>query len=94
MCQNNTGGVSSGYGSVEHWHMSGGTVMRGVTCTQMHGCMKADNNDVQVQMSGCMNSMGWVTDMGGGLLGCGKHVEMGNPDVFSARCNNRPIGSL
>ena len=49
----------------------------GVTCTQMHGCMKADNDNVRVQMSGCISSMEWVTDTGGGLSGHRKHMEMG-----------------
>ena len=40
-------------------------------------------------MSGCMNSMRQVTDAGGGLSGCREHMEMGNPDVFSTRCNKR-----
>ena len=31
--------------------------------------------------------MGWVTDAGGGLSGCGKCMEMENLDVSSARCN-------
>ena len=65
-----------------------------MTCTRMCGCMKADDDDARVRMLGHMNSMGRVTDVGGGLSGCGKCVEMGNPDVSSARCNNRPIGSL
>ena len=42
-------------------------------------------------MSGCMNNMGRVTDVGGGLSGCGKHVEVGNPDVSSTRYNSIPI---
>ena len=83
VCQDDTGGVSGGYGSVEGWHGSSSAVM----CTWMHGHVKADNNDVWVQMLGCMNSVGQVTDAGGGLLGHGKHVEMGNLDVFSTRCN-------
>ena len=60
----------------------------GVTCTQMRGRMKADDNDAQAQMFGHMNSMEWVTDVGEGLSGCRKCMEMGNPDVFSTRCNS------
>ena len=91
VCQNDTRGVSGRYGSVEHRCGSGsGTVMCGVTHAQMHGHIKVDDDDAWVQMSGCMNSMGQVTDAGGGLSEHGKHVEMGNPDVFSARCTNAP----
>ena len=70
MCQDDTGGVSGGYGSVEHQCRSS-TVTRGVMCAQMHGCVMADDDDMWVRM-----------------LGRGKCVKMGNPDVFSARCNN------
>ena len=62
-------------------------MMHGVMHAQTCGRMKVDDDDARVQMSGCVNSVGWVTDMGGGLSGRGKCVEMGNPDVFSARCN-------
>ena len=68
VCQNNTGGVGSGYGSVERWC--------GVSHARMHGHVKADDDNMQVQMLGCMNSMGRVTDTGGGLSGRGKHMEM------------------
>ena len=89
MCQDDTGGVSGGYESVEHQHGSGSTMTCGVTHAQMCGHVKADDDDARVQMSGCVNSMGQVTDAGGGLSGYGKHVEMGNPDVFNARCNTQ-----
>ena len=56
---------------------SGGIVTHGVTCTQTCGCMKVDDGKAWVQMLGPMSSMGQVTDTGGGLLGCGKCVEMG-----------------
>ena len=88
MCQDNTGGVSGRYRSVECQCRSGGAMMCGVMRTQTHGHMTADDNNAWVQMSGHMNSMGWVTDTGGRLLGCRKCVEMGNLDVFSARCNS------
>ena len=48
-------------------------VMRAWTC----GHVKADNNDAWVRMSGCMSSVERVTDMGGGLSGHRKHMEMG-----------------
>ena len=67
--------------------LSSGAMTHGVMCAWMHGHMKADDDDAQVRMSGCVNSVGQVTDAGGGLLGHGKCVEMGNPDVFNARCN-------
>ena len=88
VCQDDTGRVSSRYGSVEHWHRSGGAMMHGVSCAQMHGCVKADNNDTWVRMSGCVNSMGRVTDVGGGLSGCGNAWRWRNLDVSSARCNS------
>ena len=90
VCQNDTGGVSSRYGSDEHWHRSGGAMTCGVLRAGMHGHMKADDNNAQVQMSGCVNSMGRVTDMGGGLLGCGNGWRWRNPDVSSTRCNRNP----
>ena len=55
--------------------------------TWMRGHVKVDDNDMWVQMSGHVNSVGQVRDAGGGLSGCGKCVEMGNPDVSSTRCN-------
>ena len=62
-----------------------------MTCGVLHagtcGCIKADNNDVQVQMLGHMSSMGWVTDAGEGLSGYGNIWRWGNPDVSSMRCN-------
>ena len=88
VCQDDIGGVSSRYRSVEHWHGSSGTMMHGVMHAQTCGRMKVDDDDARVQMSGCVNSVGWVTDMGGGLLGCGKCMEMGNLDVSSTRYNN------
>ena len=91
VCQDNTGGVSGRYGSVEHWHGSGGAMMCGVMHAQMCGCTKADDDDVWVRMSGCMNSVGWVTDAGGGLSEHWKCMEMGNLDVFSTRCNSIPL---
>ena len=63
-----------------------GTVTRGVVHTQTCGHMKVDDDNAQVQMSGHVNSMGQVTDVGGGLSGCEKCMEMGNLDVFSTRC--------
>ena len=54
VCQNDTGGVSGGYGSVERWRGSGSAVMHRVSHAWTHGCMKADDDDVWVQMSGCM----------------------------------------
>ena len=54
-----------------------GTVTCGVSCTRMHGHVKADNNDAQVQMSGHVSSMGWVTDAGGGLSGHKNAWRMG-----------------
>ena len=90
-CQDDTRGVSGRYGSVEHWGGSGGIVTYRVTCTWMHGCMKADDGDAQVQMLGCMSGVEWATAVGGGLSGRGKCMEMGNPDVFSAMCNSIPL---
>ena len=71
VCQDDTGGVSGGYGNVECRRGSSSTMMHRVTCTQTHGHMKVDDDDARVRMSKC-----------------GKHVEMGNLDVFSARCNS------
>ena len=51
-------------------------MMHGVSCTRTCGHMKADNDNAWVQMSGHVNSMGQVTDVGGGLSGSGKHMEM------------------
>ena len=54
VCQNDTGGVSSGFGSVEYWHGSGGAMT--------HGCIKVDDDNVQVRMLGHVSSMGrWQT---------------------------------
>ena len=66
--------------------------------------MKADDDNAQVRMSGRVNSVGWVTDMGGGLsghgtdvggglLGCGNMWRWGDSDVSSARCNSNPVAS-
>ena len=87
VCQNNTRGVSGRYGSVEHQCESGSAMMCGVSCAQMRGCVKADNDNMQVQMLGRMNSVGQVTDMGGGLSGHGNAWRWRDPDVSSARCN-------
>ena len=76
VCQNDTGGVSGGYGSVECRRESGSTATRGVSRAQMHGHMKADDDDMRVRMSGHVNSVGRVTDAGGGLSGRRKRVEM------------------
>ena len=59
----------------------------GAVGTMTCGSIKADNDDAQVQMSGHVSSMGWVTHMGGGLSGHGNAWRWGNPDVSSARCN-------
>ena len=63
VCQNNTGGVSGRYGSVEHQHGSSGAMMRGVLHARMCGCVKADDDDMQVRMLGRVNSMRQVTDV-------------------------------
>ena len=39
-------------------------------------------------MLGHVSSVEQVTDMGGGLLGCGNAWRWGNMDVSSVRCNN------
>ena len=75
MCQDNTGGVSGRYRSVERQCRSGSTMTHGVTCAQMCGHVKADDNDAQAQMSGHVNSVGQVTDAGGGLSGCRSCLE-------------------
>ena len=69
--------MSGRYGSVKCQHGSSGIMTRRVMCTWTCGCIKADDDDAQVQMSGHMSSVGQVIDMGGGLSGHGKHVEMG-----------------
>ena len=53
MCQDDTGGVSGRYGSVEHQHGSGGVM----TCRVMHawtcGHMKADDDDAHINVGMC-----------------------------------------
>ena len=71
--------------------LSAGTRAAG---TMMRGCVKADDDNAQVQMSRCVSSMGQVTDMGGGLLGCGNPWRWGSPDVSSARCNNYTLYTI
>ena len=58
-----------------------GTMMHGVLHAGTRGHIKADDNDIQVQMLGCVSSMGWVTDMGGGLSGHRNTWRWGNPGV-------------
>ena len=87
MCQDDTGGVSGGYRSVKHQCGSGSAVMRGMSHTGTRGHVMADDNDAWVRMSGHMNSMVRVTDVGGGLLGCRNMWRWRNLDVSSARCN-------
>ena len=65
-----------------------GAGMHGVSCAGMRGCMKADNNDMWVRMSGCVSSVGQVTDIGGGLSGRRNAWRWGNLDVSSTRCNS------
>ena len=48
VCQNDTRGVSGRYRSVKRWRRSSGTVTHGVSCTQMHGHVKGDDDDVHV----------------------------------------------
>ena len=48
VCQNDTGGVSSRYGSVEHRCRSGSTVTCGMSCARMCGHVKADDDNVWV----------------------------------------------
>ena len=43
----------------------------GVAGAMMRGRMKADDDNAWVQMLGHVGSVGWVTDMGGGLSGHG-----------------------
>ena len=61
-----------------------GTMTRGVSHAWTHGCIKADD----VGMLGRMSSVGWVTDIGGGLSGCGNAWRWGKPDMSSMRCNS------
>ena len=65
----------------------------GAAGAMTHGHIKADNDDVQVGMSGHVSSMGQVTDVGGGLLGHGNAWRWGNPDVSSMRCNTTSSSS-
>ena len=71
-----------------------GAMTHGVSHTRMCGHVKADDDDAWVQMSGCMSSMGQVTDAGGGLSGHRNPWRWGNPDVSSARCNTSPRQKL
>ena len=87
VCQNDTRGVSSRYGSVKRQHGSSGAMMHGVSHARTHGHVKTDNDDVWVRMLGCVSSVEQVTDAGGGLSGHRNTWRWRNLDVSSARCN-------